>query len=199
MIRGDPWPVIRCDPWHEKRGCCHAEVDRRGDLHRAGQPHPRDEHVTGRERPDQGPRRVRRVEQRGAPPDLARSRECASQHERHRRAHHRRRDEQDRRRAGEARKSEHAGLISAARGDLAVDRRHPCQERRRRQRGKPYERFRGREPSQRKPDAIRQSTSQVAAQRQSAHEGGEHGAGRVHGDAEDQAEEADPDDLIDQR
>ena len=54
------------------------------------------------------------------------------------------------------------------------------------------------EPEQRPADAWREPPGDVAADGQAGHEAREHGAGGVHGDAEHQAEQPQPQQLIDQ-
>ncbi len=79
-----------------------------------------------------------------------------------------------------------------------VEERRGVEQQRRHQPGDADENFREAERGQRREPAAQHPARERAADRQSGHEGGEHRACRIDGDAKNQRQTAQPEDLVDE-
>ena len=180
--------LLRVRPPQEPRRRGHAEVD--GDRHLRGAAHPQgpEEHVPGREAADDRARGVQAVEEPGLATEGPVSSAEPLQQDGERPSHEERGGEHEAEADREPDQVEERDVALQAEVERRVDRRRPGEQQREHEGEGPDPGFQQRvERHQRPRTCVDEAAERVAAGRQSPHVGGDHGAGREQGVAEDQA------------
>ncbi len=182
----------------DPRGQRNGHVQCRANDERAVQPERGYQPQAGCHHAGDGARCVHRVQEGRVPAHAVRRTAHGPEHERIRHAHQRGRHDEHDARERDTRDGQQRRRVFDGRRDDHERRVRPPQCDGRRERACGDQQFNQRKRANRLPQSIGPASGQIAADCQAAHETCEHGAGGLNRDAEDEAQLARPEHLIDQ-